>query len=143
MNLSQHSIALRLFSLLFCAMLSQLTLVEAQPTFLWDKTFGGTNWEELHSIKTLPDGNIIFGGNTQSMVADSVSVTDSLCGVPINGQYYDYWLLKTDVDGNKIWDQRFGGTGNDRMWVVYNTNCLLYTSPSPRDATLSRMPSSA
>ena len=24
-----------------------------------------------------------------------------------------------------------------------DTNCLLYTSPSPRDATLSRMPSSA
>ena len=24
-----------------------------------------------------------------------------------------------------------------------NTTCLLYTSPSPRDATLSRMPSSA
>ena len=24
-----------------------------------------------------------------------------------------------------------------------NTSCLLYTSPSPRDATLSRMPSSA
>ena len=24
-----------------------------------------------------------------------------------------------------------------------NNNCLLYTSPSPRDATLSRMPSSA
>ena len=24
-----------------------------------------------------------------------------------------------------------------------NQNCLLYTSPSPRDATLSRMPSSA
>ena len=28
------------------------------------------------------------------------------------------------------------------MWMVFNT-CLLYTSPSPRDATLSRMPSSA
>ena len=26
---------------------------------------------------------------------------------------------------------------------VRNMNCLLYTSPSPRDATLSRMPSSA
>mgnify|MGYP003316066861 CR=1 FL=1 len=25
----------------------------------------------------------------------------------------------------------------------YVSNCLLYTSPSPRDATLSRMPSSA
>ena len=27
--------------------------------------------------------------------------------------------------------------------AALNTNCLLYTSPSPRDATLSRMPSSA
>ena len=32
--------------------------------------------------------------------------------------------------------------GND--WLVVNYwACLLYTSPSPRDATLSRMPSSA
>ena len=27
--------------------------------------------------------------------------------------------------------------------VVHSNTCLLYTSPSPRDATLSRMPSSA
>ena len=27
--------------------------------------------------------------------------------------------------------------------MEYHRNCLLYTSPSPRDATLSRMPSSA
>ena len=27
--------------------------------------------------------------------------------------------------------------------ITYNFTCLLYTSPSPRDATLSRMPSSA
>ena len=29
------------------------------------------------------------------------------------------------------------------MGIVKSGNCLLYTSPSPRDATLSRMPSSA
>ena len=28
-------------------------------------------------------------------------------------------------------------------WFTYKYSCLLYTSPSPRDATLSRMPSSA
>ena len=28
-------------------------------------------------------------------------------------------------------------------YSLENNNCLLYTSPSPRDATLSRMPSSA
>ena len=27
--------------------------------------------------------------------------------------------------------------------IVFSKTCLLYTSPSPRDATLSRMPSSA
>ena len=32
---------------------------------------------------------------------------------------------------------------NDAFWTQGNVTCLLYTSPSPRDATLSRMPSSA
>ena len=36
--------------------------------------------------------------------------------------------------GSGMEDVIFSGTSN---------NCLLYTSPSPRDATLSRMPSSA
>ena len=35
--------------------------------------------------------------------------------------------------------------GNEEGFSVYNPNqtCLLYTSPSPRDGLLSRMPSSA
>ena len=32
---------------------------------------------------------------------------------------------------------------NDGLIPVITMCCLLYTSPSPRDATLSRMPSSA
>ena len=42
-----------------------------------------------------------------------------------------------------VWGRRrlaYEIEGND--FGVYHT-CLLYTSPSPRDATLSRMPSSA
>ena len=34
-------------------------------------------------------------------------------------------------------------TGCDNELVTQAIPCLLYTSPSPRDATLSRMPSSA
>ena len=40
----------------------------------------------------------------------------------------------------------FGNTKNKNFLTKNYTNiniCLLYTSPSPRDATLSRMPSSA
>ena len=38
-----------------------------------------------------------------------------------------------------------GGQGSLRYLWMFSTgsSCLLYTSPSPRDATLSRMPSSA
>ena len=44
--------------------------------------------------------------------------------------------------------QRFANMGNSKVKPINGrlvgcTPCLLYTSPSPRDATLSRMPSSA
>ena len=34
-------------------------------------------------------------------------------------------------------------SGKFRLSITGKLGCLLYTSPSPRDATLSRMPSSA
>ena len=42
------------------------------------------------------------------------------------------------VEGNKERVQVFEG-----VVIARRGSCLLYTSPSPRDATLSRMPSSA
>ena len=43
-----------------------------------------------------------------------------------------------------IGDVRISGNTIDSVANTLNlTTCLLYTSPSPRDATLSRMPSSA
>ena len=38
---------------------------------------------------------------------------------------------------------RCSGELRDGQFLVVGVDCLLYTSPSPRDATLSRMPSSA
>ena len=50
-------------------------------------------------------------------------------------------------EGTPLDEQRliwFGETlEGGRTLAEHNINCLLYTSPSPRDATLSRMPSSA
>ena len=52
-------------------------------------------------------------------------------------------MLNERFDGSTI-DENKKGLARElaRMNLTLNT-CLLYTSPSPRDATLSRMPSSA
>ena len=46
-------------------------------------------------------------------------------------------IYATDLDGDGDKDVLSASEGDDKI------ACLLYTSPSPRDATLSRMPSSA
>ena len=51
-------------------------------------------------------------------------------------------------EGNKLpvlraqWDSNTRALYGDSIHIL-DEDCLLYTSPSPRDATLSRMPSSA
>ena len=59
-------------------------------------------------------------------------------------QWYCRYFLgrRTDDDERQIqrWNNFCGEKGR---WRNYIYTCLLYTSPSPRDATLSRMPSSA
>ena len=46
----------------------------------------------------------------------------------------------TNVSSAEVYG--FTGIGSN-LQIRTTNNCLLYTSPSPRDATLSRMPSSA
>ena len=52
--------------------------------------------------------------------------------------------------GARIWGSKFNGLkirifcdNQSVVDVINSSNCLLYTSPSPRDRTRSRMPSSA
>ena len=52
-----------------------------------------------------------------------------------------------EIEDNKYWMDDLGNhksfRGNDDVIGAPGYVCLLYTSPSPRDVTLSRMPSSA
>ena len=74
---------------------------------------------------------------------DIILVGDSLGSVLYNYKSTREVSLKTMIDHSK--SVRMGIKKS--LMVVdmpHNTySCLLYTSPSPRDATLSRMPSSA
>ena len=47
------------------------------------------------------------------------------------------------VTERKQEDERGATSGRDPAVTITSNSCLLYTSPSPRDGLLSRMPSSA
>ena len=77
------------------------------------------------------------------VISDGAPVDDSTLSVN-SGDFLEKHLKKivkfienkSDIEVLAI------GIGHD-VSRYYNKACLLYTSPSPRDATLSRMPSSA
>ena len=65
-----------------------------------------------------------------------------------NGGMLDYtWKESTSGPPRKYFSITEEGSAFlkelQASWKQLNRSCLLYTSPSPRDATLSRMPSSA
>ena len=98
-------------------LLALLTLplaLSAQPDITWERTIGGTGWEECQVILPTNDQGYIFGGVTSTGLASDQVTEDGYGGD-------DMWLAKIDIDGNPLWDVRFGGDGNDRVWDVINT----------------------
>jgi len=90
---------------------------EYNPAFsgelLWIKTFGGSNEEDAISIVQANDGGYMVLGYTKSNDGDVTGKTTS---------DLDYWLLKLDENGNKIWDKTYGGSADDLATSISKTN---------------------
>ena len=54
---------------------------------------------------------------------------------------FDSWYVLGRLGGFNSENLQTHEEGSDLSWMSYD--CLLYTSPSPRDLVISRMPSSA
>ena len=63
--------------------------------------------------------------------------------VILGGDSNSYELIFADSTEGSLAESKSRGIKNPGWWLYRTYTCLLYTSPSPRDRTRSRMPSSA
>ena len=80
----------------------------------WDKRFGGENQDVLKCVQQTTDGGYVLGGYSYSD-ADGDKTEAS------RGES-DMWVVKTDSNGAKEWDKRFGGTEHDYLSTLQQTS---------------------
>ena len=86
---------------------------DSSGTKLWDKTYGGSGTDMLFAIEYTSDGGLIMGGLSDSGINGSKSEAS-------RGSF-DFWVVKTDVNGNILWDKTYGGDGNDQLYSIQQT----------------------
>ncbi|HYV90594.1 MAG TPA: T9SS type A sorting domain-containing protein [Chitinophagales bacterium] len=80
----------------------------------WDKDFGGIDDDTPLSIQQTADGGYIFGGRSLSQIIGTKTQASR------GG--WDYWIVKTDAAGTQQWDKDFGGTADDLLFSIDQTD---------------------
>lgn len=85
---------------------------------LWEKSFGtAVNGTNFNSITSGENNSIYLACYSSSDM--SLDKTENSYGKD------DFWIIKLDSDGNKIWDKTVGGDSTDRPGkVVYHNNFI-------------------
>ena len=79
----------------------------------WQNTIGGTGYDAVTALKKTSDGGYILGGWSDSNISSDKSE---------NGYGSDdYWIIKTDENGNIQWENTIGGNSGDRLRCVEQT----------------------
>ncbi len=92
--------------------------LNADKTIRWEKTFGGNQEDKPASIIELADENILILGLSNSGV--SGNKTSGTFGAN------DFWVLKLNASGVKIWDKTFGSSSYDNALSILEISPLNY-----------------
>lgn len=79
----------------------------------WQKTYGGEYADLLRSMEQTKDGGYILGGYSNS--SQSGEKTDANIGIG------DYWIVKIDDVGSIEWQRTYGGSGDNQLYVIHQT----------------------
>lgn len=91
-----------------------LVKLDAKGQKQWDVNLGGLGGEMLKVVRPLPDGGYILAGSTDSEAEPNYK-TD-----PARGED-DYWILKVDAQGNRLWDHSYGSDAEDVLVAMTPT----------------------
>lgn len=97
----------------------------------WQHCFIGPDVDEVDDIIELEDGYFILGSYAIPVVN------------PLIIRQSDVWLIKTDFEGNMIWDKKFGGTGDDfgrRILKTLDNNFIIVSASFSSDMDLENNP---
>lgn len=82
-----------------------LVKTDSAGNMQWNRTYGGTNYEEARSLVRTSDEGYAFAGSTSSYGAGD----------------HDFWLVKTDSSGNMQWNKTYGGASTEAPSSVVQT----------------------
>jgi len=80
-----------------------LIKIDDNGNLLWEKTFGGTEFDDANSLAVTKEGGFVIAGNSKSIDGDATE----------NQGENDLWIIKTDEQGNLIYQKSFGGSNLD------------------------------
>ena len=82
-----------------------LVRIDTSGNVLWSKRYGGDSLDVAESVEPTTDGGFIVAGFTRSSGAGSA----------------DFYLLKTDANGDTLWTRTYGGSYMDEGKSVRQT----------------------
>ncbi|WP_197464055.1 T9SS type A sorting domain-containing protein [Rufibacter sp. DG15C] len=91
--------------------------INALGVIQWDRTIGADGDERFGGLLATSDGGFLLGSRSNSDISDDK--TEPRREEAINSG--DYWVVKLDGMGVKLWDKTFGGTGDDVMESIDQT----------------------
>lgn len=106
------------------------TTIFAQPSIQWQKSLGGTNYDEALSVGQTSDGSYIAAGFTRSNDGEVLNFHGGV----------DYWAVKLNPMGEIQWKRTFGGSGIDWLFASQLTNdggCILAGVTASNDGDVS------